>query len=158
MEKKKISQALLPHEVAFLKAGGALGLDENPRPSSRDKAMAAQYNQLIASSLKEHEVAQYLGVSINQVLERINQGSLYVIVTLSGYVCPPFQFFNNATLPGIDVVLAAIDEHAHPIVVQRFFLTPTADLESTAGHALSPRDWLIKGHSPEPIVVLAKEF
>jgi hypothetical protein len=156
--KKKTSDVILPHEVAFLKAGGALGLEANHRPSSDDKAIAAEYKQLIEMSFKEYEVAQLLDVSINQVLERINEGSLYVIVTPSGYVCPPFQFFSNATLPGIEVVLAAVNLKAHPIVVQRFFLTPTADLESMAGHSLSPREWLIQGHSPDPVARLGMEF
>lgn len=151
--KTKPSNPLLPHERAFLKAGGAIGLKSHPRPSPRDKAIEAEYKQLIAASFKEYQVAEQLGISLNQVLERINQGSLYVIVTPSGYVCPPFQFFNNTTLPGLDVVLAALRPHAHPIIVQRFFLTPTADLES-GGQALSPREWLIQGHSPDPVVRL----
>lgn len=155
--KTKPSNPLLPHEKAFLKAGGAIGLKSHPRPSPRDKAIEAEYKQLIVASCKEYQVAEQLGISLNQVLERINQGSLYVIVTLSGYVCPPFQFVGHATLPGLDVVLAAINPHTHPVVVQRFFLTPTADLESTAGHSLSPREWLIQGYSPEPVVLLAQE-
>ncbi len=157
MDKKKISDALRPHEVAFLKAGGALGLETNPCPSSHDKTIAAELKQLIAASLKEYEVAEQLGISLNQVLERINQGALYVIVTPSGYVCPPFQFFNNSTLPGLDVVLAALNPRAHPIVVHRFFLAPTADLESEAGHPLTPREWLIRQHSPDAVASLVME-
>ena len=153
MMKTKHSNPLLPHEKAFLKAGGAFGQMSHPPPTPRDKAIEAEYKQLIAASWKEYQVAEQLGVSLNTVLERINQGSLYVIVTPSGYVCPPFQFFKNSTLPGLDVVLASLSPDTHPIAVQRFFLTPTADLES-GGVALSPCDWLIQGHSPDPVVRL----
>jgi hypothetical protein len=156
--KTKSSNPLLPHEKAFLKAGGALGLEYRPRPSSRDKAIEAEYKQLIAASLKEYQVAEQLGISLNQVLGRINQGFLYVIVTPSGYVCPPFQFVGHSTLPGLDVVLEVINPQAHPVPVQRFFLTPTADLESEDSHPLSPREWLIQGHSPDPVVLLAREL
>lgn len=156
METKKPSNPLLPHEAAFLSAGGALGIETDQLPTSGDNLAAPEYDQLVATSLRVYEVAEQLSVSINEVLERINQGSLYAIKIPSGYACPVFQFYGEAILPGIGVVLAAINKRAHPVAIQRFFLFPTADLELIAGYPLSPREWLMKGHSPDPVVLLAR--
>jgi hypothetical protein len=56
-------------------------------------------------------------------------------------------------------VLPNISENAHPVAVQRFFLKGNPDLESKIqAQAISPRDWLLTGHSPETVVLLAREL
>lgn len=147
-------------ETNFLKAGGARGLSNDHPSELRDNltTITAEYAHMVVTGLSENETAATLGVSISQVQERIDQGFLYVIQGPSGLICPIFQFSDKGTLPGIEAVLAVLNKQAHPVSVQRFFLTPSADLESTEiGHILSPREWLISEHPLEPVITLAKE-
>lgn len=55
-------------------------------------------------------------------------------------------------------MLADIRPGAHPIAVERFFVTPTENLESElVDDAMCPRDWLLSGNPVEPVVMLARE-
>lgn len=156
-----LSNALPAHEVAFLSAVGARGVDcgEPAAVTANIQIVAAEYAQMTATALSPREVAEKLGVSVRRVQQRIAAGTLYAVKGPSGRVCPAFQFYGDSTLPGLEVVLAAISREAHPIAVQRLFLMPSIDLESSdIGQALSPREWLISGCSPDPVTLLAQEL
>jgi hypothetical protein len=121
--------------------------------------IAGEYAQMVATSHSQRDAAKRLGVSTSRIRQRLDSGSLYAVDGPAGRVCPQFQFVDDGTLSGLETVLGVMNKDAHPVVVQRFFLTVSPDLESdTLGCALSPRDWLLTGHSPEPVKLLALEL
>lgn len=153
--------ALLEQEEAFLFRGGAAGVGvHNPRSATENVAViAGEYAQMVATASSQQDVARRLDVSTSRIRQRLDRGSLYAIDGPSGRVCPQFQFADGGTLPGLEAVLGVMSPTAHPVAVQRFFLTASPDLESEAlGQILSPRDWLLTGHSPEPVMLLAREL
>ncbi len=156
-----IPNALSAGEEAFLRAGGARGVGQvNPEAVAVNVAViAGEYAEMDATAYTQQEVAKRLGVSTSRVRQRLDNRSLYGIDRAGGRVCPRFQFSDGRTLPGLETVLAALSEQAHPVAVQRFFLTVHPDLESEGlGAALSPRDWLMTGHDPAAVATLAREL
>jgi hypothetical protein len=153
--------ALSEQEDAFLREGGAAGVGGyNKRSAAENVAIiAGEYAQMVATSHSQRDAAKRLGVSTSRIRQRLDSGSLYAVDGPAGRVCPQFQFVDDGTLSGLETVLGVMNKDAHPVVVQRFFLTVSPDLESdTLGCALSPRDWLLTGHSPEPVKLLALEL
>lgn len=159
--KRTLANALSAEDEAFLSAGGANGVGHanNSAKVKNAAVIADEFAEMAATAYGQVEVAQLLGVSTGRVGQRLENGSLYSIHGLSGRVCPRFQFHDGRTLPGLEVVLAAISDQAHPVGVQRFFLSVHQDLESgELGASLSPRDWLMKGHDPQVIAILARDL
>jgi hypothetical protein len=153
--------ALAEQEEAFLLRGGAAGVGTyNQRVAADNVAViAGEYAQMVATSSSQQEAAKRLGVSTSRIRQRLDKRSLYAIEGPLGRVCPQFQFTDGGTIPGLEAVLGEISNEAHPVAVQRFFLTVSPDLESEAlGRILSPRDWLLTGHSPQPVMLLAREL
>lgn len=100
-----------------------------------------------------------LCVTPGRIRQRIDERSLYAVASHKGRVCPLWQFYEGKTLPGLEQVLKAISPAAHPIAVLNFFMNPNPDLESPILDAqLSPRDWLISGHSADEVVILGREL
>jgi hypothetical protein len=153
--------ALSEQEEAFLRQGGAAGLEEyDPSSATRNvTVIAGEYAQMASTAYTQKQVAQRIGVSTSRVRQRIDAGTLYAIDGPGGRVCPRWQFTENGTLPGLERVLTAIGKKTHPVAVQRFFLRVSPDLESDIHRqALSPRNWLLTGHSPDAVVLLAREL
>lgn len=151
--------ALIEHEEDYLRSSGAVGVDEPDQKSiiRNITLVASEYATMVASAYSQKAVAKQLGVSTSRIRQKIRDGSLYAISGSGGRVCPRWQFYESGTLPGIEYVLAAISKEAHPVAVQRLFLNVSPDLESPAlGTVVSPRDWLITGHSPDNVIVLAQ--
>ncbi|MEE9492045.1 MAG: hypothetical protein V3W04_01520 [Gammaproteobacteria bacterium] len=156
-----MGNALSATEKAFLKRAGAAGVDKIHSDAVVDNIMviASEYAQLVARSLGQKAVAQKFGVSPSRIRQRISNHTLYTIDRIDGRVCPEWQFSENATLPGLEQILAVISKEAHPVAVERFFLNKSADLVSeTIGDTLSPREWLMTGHPPEAVLLLAREL
>jgi len=155
-----IPNALSEAEEAFLIQGGAEGVKPQTRRAETRNitTLAAEYAQMVATALTQKEAAKELDVSTGRVRQRIDSGSLYALDTPAGRVCPKWQFHRGA-LPGLEDVLQAIDHDVHPVAMERFFLTESSDLYSDmVGRNLSPRDWLLSGHSPAPVVMMALEL
>ena len=154
------SSPLSEREEAFLRACGADGLDGVTRAGRDNLArVAGEYAQLVASALSVRQTAERLGVSPSRVRQRILERSLYAFDGPSGRILPRFQFAGDGALPGLAEVLRAINSEAHPLAVESFFLEPTPDLEpDRVGEALSPHDWLLSGHSVQPVLMLAREL
>ena len=153
--------ALTAPEEDYLREGGAVGVD-HPDPDSIARnvvQVTGEYAAMVAAAYSQKATAQRLGVSTSRIRQKIREGSLYAIHGADGRVCPRWQFHGANTLPGLEAVLAALSEDAHPVAVQRFFLTVSPDLESpTLGVPLSPRDWLATGHPPDQVVLLARDL
>ena len=154
--------ALTEAEEVYLREAGARGVDEENNADIRLQQvsqMTDEYQQLIGDSYGAKEVAKLLGVSDSRIRQRLSDRELYSVETNEGRVFPCFQFSNNQPLPGLKTVLAAINPKVHPLSVKRFFETPQVDLESSdLTGPQKPRDWLTTGHSPEDVVVIARDL
>lgn len=165
---KPVLNALSEQEEDFLIQGGADGVAHDIHEIREQRAdygsenmtkIASEYALMVSTAYAQRDVAELLGVSTSRIRQRIDSHTLYVINDAGGRVCPGFQFTDSGTLPGLEAVLSAISKTAHPLAVQRFFMTISPDLESELlGSILSPRDWLLTGHPPEPVILLAREL
>ena len=154
------SSDLSEHDLRVLEEGG-FPLKATPESLSDNMAIiAGEVGVMIASALSQSQAAQLLGVDPSRVRQRISQGTIYAIAGENNVkVLPRFQFTDKGVLPGLDKILPVIHHDAHPIAVQRFFLTVSTDLYSEELHTfLSPRDWLITGHSPAPVIRMAADL
>ncbi|WP_227370260.1 hypothetical protein [Halomonas sp. M20] len=160
-EQASPANALSVNEERLLMAGGAEGVGESNRMASQYNLRSAvtQYAQLVKRAYRQSEVATLLGVTTSRVRQRTDEGSLYALTSANRRVYPRWQFGESATLPNLEPVLSALSVSAHPLAVERFFLTPHADLESNLlGAILSPRDWLLAGHPADPVIRMAREL
>ncbi len=158
-----ITDALSEPERAFLRRGGAIGLD--PTPTSLGQmhlniqSIASEFAKMTSEAYSQKQAAELLCVTPGRVRQRIDERSLYAVASHKGRVCPLWQFYEGKTLPGLEPVLKVISPDAHPIAVLHFFMTPSPDLASPILNTqLSPRDWLISGHSVDEVVILAREL
>ena len=159
---------MLPNEIHKLTDCELEMLDMGgfPRPPSmvslgdNNSAIEKEMEALIADALTLEEAAKLLKASQNTIRLQMEQGGLYAISgTDQAELLPRFQFLEYRTLPGLHKILPAISKEAHPLSVQRFFLTPNTDLYSDALETnLSPRDWLTLGNNIEFVVRLAAEL
>ena len=159
-EVPPVTNALSETEESFLRDAGARGVGAWSDDSAADNVavIAGEFAQMVTTALSQKEVAELLGVSTSRIRQKLEAGELYAVRTTGGRVCPRFQFGPGGTLPGLESVLRALRPEAHPVAVQRFFMEVHPDLESEAlNRALSPHEWLLTGHSPETLVVLARE-
>lgn len=156
----ELSDALSSEETAFLREGGAYGIcNEQSNFNTNLLAVVAEYALMAATALSQRETANILGISLRSVHQRVSNRMLYSVEGQNGKVFPKFQFFDNKMVPGITRVLIKISDEAHPVSIQRFFLTPTVDLESIQFNCpMSPREWLITGHSSNPVAILAADL
>jgi hypothetical protein len=159
-----VENALSEEEAAILARHGAKGL-QGPTPSDiqasqkNTATIAGEFAQMVSTALSQKQTAARLQVSASRIRQRIDGGSLYALESKQGRVCPLFQFINRSTLPGLERVLQAMSAEAHPVLVQRFFLDPKADLVSDLNNqTLSPRDWLIAGHDVDIVCRLAGDI
>jgi len=124
---------------------------EGADPQARTEA---KYENLLNTSLNPDEVAQMVGLSVNDVLRQLDEGVLYGISTDNGWRVPTFQFEGNRPLPGLDEVLPLLHQELHPIAVSNWFANPNPDL-LIGGTAVSPRQWLLSRHNPTAAARLA---
>jgi hypothetical protein len=156
-------QELPPEELAVLRDGGfstkreTLGSDD---PVFRG---ALDFSALIASALSSKEAARLLGVNPSRIRQRLTQHrpSLYGVKWRSEWLLPRFQFAGKVEVPGLDEVVPRLDANLNPVAVARWFLSPNPDLiveKKDDGDALSPREWLLAGHSPMEVARLAEDL
>ncbi len=158
-----IGNALTTGEEAFLKRAGAKGLGEDTCMEEYKmvlKKSALEYGKMVASSLTSAQAAEHLGVSTSRIRQRTDAKTLYSVNTPKGRVYPSWQFSEKGgTVPGLEEVFPLLRDDAHPIGIQRFFLTPQNDLEDTIQDKLilfNPINWLATGHSVTNVKKLAE--
>jgi hypothetical protein len=154
------SKDLSEQELMVLDEGGFPKVPDTVSLSDNIAIVAGEVGVMIASALTQLQAAQLLGVDQSRIRQRISQGTLYTITGENNVkVLPRFQFTDEGVLPGLEKVLAVINKEAHPMAIQRFFLTVSSDLYSEELQAnLSPRDWLLTGHSPDAVVRMAADL
>ena len=106
-------------------------------------------------------VASHLQVSLAEVAERSIHGhpqQLYGFLSRSNdRLYPQWQFTDVATVPDLAELLSAIGGGVHPVSLDQFMLRPNVDLEVN-GEELSPREWLVSGADPEPVILIAADL
>ncbi|MCL7944675.1 hypothetical protein [Marinobacter sp. ATCH36] len=124
--------------------------------------LQVKFKRLSDESLVTQQVAELLGISPSRVrqLSTPDEPGLYVLVGLNEQRrYPPWQFQDGGRLPHLQQLLKAIRRDAHPFTVCHFMTTKTHDLESgKTGWLRSPREWLIAGNEPEPVLQLARNL
>ena len=160
---KIVTSALTQSEQDFLRRAGASGVGEDYNSRSYQDTLnksAVEYANMVGSSWTQARVAEFLGVSTGRIRQKTDNKTLYSIKTQKGRVYPKWQFAEEGgTVPGIEEVLPLINEDAHPIGIQGFFLTPQCDLEDEVNGEVvefSPISWLLTGHSVEDVKKLAE--
>ena len=156
-------------ELEVLRSGG-LDVDAGPSPQDDPIARAsAAYSALVETALTIKAVAGTLGRNESRIRQRLLQRTLYGIRRGRNWLLPLFQFqvedrkgtrtLKGAVL-GIEQVFPALSPELHPVSVWRWFTSPSTEL--TDGTALdkpiSPRDWLLAGRDPGPVVDLARDL
>lgn len=154
------SKDLSEQELKVLEEGGFPKLPDDVSLGDNIAVVAGEVGVMIASALTQSHAAQLLGVDQSRIRQRISQGTLYAVAgENNAKVLPRFQFTDKGVVPGLEKVLPVINKEAHPIAVQRFFLTVSADLYSEElDDNLSPRDWLITGHNLDPVLRMAADL
>lgn len=148
---------LTPDEIAALKRGGFelakrdYGLDD---PYLRGIAL---YITLVAGGLTVREVAALLHVDESRVRQRLAKRTLYGVKLDNVWRVPTFQFHAGRLIPGFDRVAAALDPALNAVAVYSWFTTPDADF-AIGGVPASPRDWLLHGEDPTPVVAFAADL
>ena len=153
-------QELPPEELDLLRSGGfstkreALGSED---PVFRG---ALDFSALIVSAVSAKEAAKLLEVDPSRVRQRLTgpRPTLYGMKWRGEWLLPRFQFAGKAEIPGFDEVVPHLDPNLNPVAVARWFLTPSPDLvvEKDGEEPISPREWLLAGHSPMEIARLAE--
>jgi hypothetical protein len=64
---------------------------------------------------------------------------------------PAWQFTETGTIPHLSDLLTVAGATLPQLVLTRFMVTPHVDLDVGNGR-LSPRDWLVRGLNPEPVL------
>jgi hypothetical protein len=141
----------------------AVGLTTEPfdEGSARDPLTRSimDYMALLETSYSTSQAARYLKVDASRVRQRLRENSLFGIDYDGEKRLPRFQFERAKVIPGIREVLAALPQGLNPLDVVEWFLSPNPDLEIDAQEEpLSPRGWLLKGHSVESVVTIARDF
>lgn len=154
------AQELPAGELELLRSGGfstrrvSLGRDD---PVLRG---ALDFSALIATALSTKDAAQLLRVNPSRIRQRLTgRGpSLYGVKWRGEWLLPRFQFADKGEVPGLAKVVPRLDPSLSPISVARWFLAPNPDLvlEGDGEEPISPRDWLLAGHSPMEIARLAE--
>lgn len=151
---------LPPEELELLRSGGfstkreALGSED---PVFRG---ALDFSALIATAVSTKEAANLLDVDPSRIRQRLTgpRPSLYGIKWRSEWLLPRFQFAGKAEVHGFDEVVPHLDPQLNPVAVAHWFLSPSPDLvvENDDGEPMSPRDWLLAGHSAMEVARLAE--
>jgi hypothetical protein len=153
-------QELPPEEIELLRSGGfstkreALGSED---PVFRG---ALDFSALIVSAVSTKEAASLLEVDPSRIRQRLigPRPTLYGVKWRGEWLLPRFQFAGKEEIPGFAEVVPHLDPHLNPVAVARWFLSPSPDLvvEKDDEEPMSPRDWLLAGHSPMEVARLAE--
>lgn len=149
-------------ELALLREGGfsfQRDFAGNQDPALRG---ALEFTALIASALSSRDAARLLGVNASRIRQRLTARTptLYGVKQRGEWLLPKFQFAGKAEVPGLDQVVPKLDPTLNPVAVARWFHSPNPDLivEADDGQAMSPRHWLLAGHSPKEVARLAEDL
>lgn len=162
-----IDEELTGEELAALERGGLdLRRREHKRGSDPIARGAVEFARLIQESLSVPAAAQLLGVDESRIRQRLTARppSLYGFIWEKRWKVPLFQFAEGGLVPHISQVAAVLPRELHPLAVERWFTAPSTDLlldEEAPDQdvvRLSPKQWLLQGRDPAPVVHMARHL
>lgn len=143
-------------ESAFLRAHGGPAatevLDTDPAVLVQEarRAEVARMAAVLADNLGIAEAAMLLGVDRSRISQRLSAGSLWSFRLGRGRRLPRWQFTaDGRSLPGLDIVVAAIPAELAPESVAGFMNTAQPELEGR-----TPAAHLAGGGDPHPVAEL----
>jgi hypothetical protein len=123
--------------------------------SALDARTAARATVEAVAARSRSQVAALLGVDVTRVSHQTTAGDLFSYAGGRGRsVYPDWQFTGRAVLPHLRAVLAAFPAMSHPVPVRAFMTSPD-DALTMGDRAVSPREWLVGGGDPDPVIGLA---
>lgn len=166
LPEKPASTGLSPSEASILRSGGAAGLDE-----SQTEIRAIEYRmaltllrdcrEMVNQCYRLEAVAGLLQISQAAVRDRATNTprDLYAFQLSDDgqWLFPHWQFTSSGPIPGLDRVLAVARVSLNPLVVSRIMLMKSVDLENDS-ERFSPRDWLLQGFDPDPVIMLFRDL
>lgn len=158
------TQPLSAQEIEILKDGGAIF----PDPSEINDLEARQLQDLVfrcrevlGNALEEAEVAELLQVPVTDVQGYARrQPPLLHRFELEGRdLFPNWQFTEAGTLPFLESLLSVAESNESvsnsPLTFSTIMFLPNCDLED-GDETMCPRDWLMAGGDPEPVLNLVR--
>lgn len=131
---------------------------DNRAPRSNDKRLVDAFAALLTRSvIGDAAVAQLLGVDRSRVSQRLADRSLYAFTAGDERCFPSWQIVDTKALPGLKVVLRALDPAFHPLAVDHWFTSSNVDLEID-DKPVSPASWLATGGAPKAAAELAADL
>lgn len=133
-----------------------LGISEEVDSGNVDPAAetVVGYMDLLATAMSVRETADRIGVSPGTIRRWIRNRSLAAIREGRQYRVPRFQFSDGQLLPSFDSVYGTTASDLPLIHFFRWFVQPSCDLPDPGDDRalpLSPREWLLRGHDPQPV-------
>lgn len=123
--------------------------------SALDARTAARATAEAVAARSRSQVAALLGVDVTRVSHQTTAGDLFSYRGgRSRPVYPDWQFTGSAVLPHLRAVLAAFPTGSHPVPVRAFMTSPD-DALTLGDRPACPRDWLVGGGDPSPVIELA---
>ena len=155
-------------EVEVLRGGGLEVFEGAVSGDDPIARASAAYSALLATAFTIKDVAQALQRNESRIRQRLLQRTVCGIRRGRGWLLPRFQFrvekkgadhVVTGLVPGVEQVFPLLDPELHPVSVWRWFTSPNTELvEEQTGQPLSPRDWLLAGHEPRPVMNLARDL
>lgn len=141
------SQLTEQEEAVFAEHGGIVGSARLGATSVARATLCAFSSNLAEqtrASISVAQAAERLDVDASRVRHRLRDRALYGFKLGSSVRLPLWQFGDDAPIPSLRSVLAALPSDLHPLEVVGFMTTPDPDL-TVSDEPMSPRDWLIHG-------------
>ena len=163
-EQERRRSAAVPNNQLTVQQRRCLQLDKFRREQRNQHLAprvrtALKLGALCATGFTLPETARLLRLDQRVVSDLVKRGLLYsasatpVVPTR----LPLFQFDAHGLVPKVQKVLPVLDPAIHPVGVFNWFTSPNPDLalEQTRFAPTSPRDWLLRHYSSEPVCRLA---
>lgn len=113
--------------------------------------------RIVSTSHTPAQVARMLGRDPSRVRHLIADSGLYAIAVGRNRLLPQWQFEDGRPLPGLREVLAALPATLHPLEVEGWMTSPSAELELRET-PVPPRVWLAAGGDVQAAVALARDL
>lgn len=151
-------QEYSPAEAEALQRGGATVAANTDAVARVTARTAAKYAALYATSRSTGDVARMIHKTDSRIRQLCLGRKLYGYKVHGEWYLPDFQFAYGRPIPGLDAVIPRLAPTLSLIAVYNWFTHPNPNLADDDGPPMSPRDWLVSGHSPELVGALAAEL
>lgn len=127
----------------------------DPQQERRERAetVARTVDEVLAGSVGIAQAAALIGVDRSRISHRLSAGALYAVTIGSRRRIPTWQFHDNAELPGLADVVAAIPTQVHPLDVAALMSTEQEELSGR-----TPVEHLAGGGNPAPVAELVADL